>query len=104
MPSTTRAPAGQLPLRGAALEVAVRREDVAHRVEPALERLLGRARAPERLGERDARAALVGALAFLAVAVPFAFWPRRSRAASPARSSPANASDSTLMLLARSGK
>ena len=33
--------AGQLPLRGAALEVAVRREDVAHRVEPALERLLG---------------------------------------------------------------
>ena len=42
-----------------------------------------RARAPERLGGRDSRAALVGALAFLAVAVPFAFLAPSGRAASP---------------------
>jgi HD-GYP domain-containing protein (c-di-GMP phosphodiesterase class II) len=42
-----------------------------------------RARAPERLAGRDSRAALVGALAFLAVAVPFAFLAPSSRAAAP---------------------
>jgi HD-GYP domain-containing protein (c-di-GMP phosphodiesterase class II) len=42
-----------------------------------------RARAQERLDERDSRAALVGALAFLAVAVPFAFLAPSDRAASP---------------------
>lgn len=42
-----------------------------------------RARAPERLGARDFRAALVGALAFLAVAAPFAFLTPSDRATSP---------------------
>ena len=42
-----------------------------------------RARASERLGGRDSRAALVGALAFLAVAVPFAFLTPSDRATSP---------------------
>jgi HD-GYP domain-containing protein (c-di-GMP phosphodiesterase class II) len=42
-----------------------------------------RARAPERLAGRDSRAALVGALAFLAVAVPFAFLAPSARAAEP---------------------
>jgi HD-GYP domain-containing protein (c-di-GMP phosphodiesterase class II) len=42
-----------------------------------------RARAPERLAERDSRAALVGAVAFLAVAVPFAFLAPSARATSP---------------------
>ncbi|MGH3042920.1 MAG: HD-GYP domain-containing protein [Gaiellaceae bacterium] len=42
-----------------------------------------RARASERLDGRDTRAALVGALAFLAVTVPFAFFMPSSRAASP---------------------
>ncbi len=41
-----------------------------------------RARAPERLGERDSRAALLGASAFLLVAVPFAFLTPSERAAS----------------------
>ena len=42
-----------------------------------------RARASERLGGRDSRAALVGALAFLAVAVPFSFLTPSDRATSP---------------------
>jgi putative nucleotidyltransferase with HDIG domain len=41
-----------------------------------------RARAPERLGGRDSRAALVGALAFLGAAIPFAFLTPSDRAAS----------------------